>query len=85
MPLYNVELTMRCTIVVQADELDDVTDAALYHWRDAVHECDTTPVVNIRGEVRKSGDLRDGWDEMCVPYNGDGNTRIRDLLTPKGD
>ncbi len=20
------------------------------------------------------------WDEMCIPYNGDGNTRLKDLL-----
>lgn len=26
-----------------------------------------------------------GWDVYCIPYNGDSNTPLRDLLPAKGD
>lgn len=30
--------------------------------------------------VAKLADLPGGWDGMCLPYNGDGNARLKDLL-----
>lgn len=80
MPLYNVDLTLKCTMVVQADDEDDAHEEALYHWREGVSDSDARPTLHITGEVTKESHLRDGWDGMCIPYGGNGNTRIKDLL-----
>lgn len=35
--------------------------------------------VDVVREITK-GKLPDGWDEKCIPFGGDGNTRIGDFL-----
>jgi len=33
----------------------------------------------------KVEDLAHGWDGECIPYGGDGNTKLADLLVPNKD
>ena len=80
MPLYNVEVSVRCTMVVQADDAEHAFDVARNDWREGVSDSDASPTVIVTGDVRSEAHLREGWDGMCLPYGGDGNTRIKDLL-----
>lgn len=81
MPLYNVDLTLTCTMVVQADDKDRAYDVALCNWRDGISDSDARPTVIVTGDVRREAHLRGGWDGHCIPYGGDGHTQIKDLLT----
>lgn len=52
--------------------------------KDALHD-EEVALLRLRDAfvaraVRSEAHLRDGWDGMCLPYGGDGNTRIKDLL-----
>lgn len=82
MPIYNVEVTMETTMVVVADDEDHARQVAAENARDAF-DCDRPePDVRVRGEVTSEKHLRNGWDGDCLPYGGDGETRLRDLVTP---
>lgn len=80
MPLYNVELTINCTMVVQAEDAGDAHDIAYDNWKDGLSDADPSPQLQVTGEVTHEKHLRDGWDGMCLPYGGDGKTRISSLL-----
>jgi hypothetical protein len=80
MPLYNVELALKCTMVVQAEDCDDARDIAYANWKEAIDDADARPMIHVTGDVTQERHLRDGWDGQCVPYGGDGNTRISTLL-----
>ena len=81
MPLYNVKVTMETLIVVVADDEDHARQVAREEARDAFYNERLEPKIDVRGEVCRDKDLRDGWTEQCVPYGGDGNTQIVQLLT----
>jgi hypothetical protein len=81
MPLYNVEVTVRYTIVVSADNEDKAEDVARENWGEGLKDADPWPELDIRGEIKTESNLRDGWDENCLPYGGDGKTRIGDILS----
>ncbi len=38
------------------------------------------PSLHVTGDVTQERHLRDGWDGQCIPYGGDGNTKISALL-----
>lgn len=80
MPLYNVTVTLETKIVVVADDEDHAWQVASDEARDAIDNDRPAPDVSVRGEVTSEKHLRDGWDAECVPYGGDGNTRIGALL-----
>ena len=80
MPLYNVEVTLKCTMVVQADDEEHARDVSGDNWKAALSDCDARPSQNVTGEVTKEKHLRDGWDGQCLPYGGDGSTRLSELL-----
>lgn len=82
MPIYNVQVTFETTMVVVADDEDDARAVARTNALSAIEDADECPGVDVRGEVTREQHLRDGWDGDCVPYGGDRNTRLRDLLTP---
>lgn len=82
MPIYNVEVTFRSTMVVVADDEDDARSVARADAFNSLRDADERPDVNVRGEVTSEEDLRDGWDGDCLPYGDDRNTCLRDLLTP---
>ena len=76
MKAYVVELTIR-TVIMAHDE-DDAFIAARTQFRDIVR--DETPDVFVEGEICDEDDLPDGWDLGCLPYNGDGKTRLADII-----
>lgn len=81
MKFYRVEFTM--TAIVQAEDEGDAYSVADDAWRDIRSGSD--PCISIGDEVRSLAELTDGWDGMCLPYGGDGNTRLQDLLPAAGE
>jgi hypothetical protein len=75
---YVVEFTFR-TVVMGEDEIR-AYGVARDQFRDIVR--DETPDIWVEGEVRSEDDLPEGWDLMCLPYGGDGNTRLSEILAP---
>lgn len=82
MPLYNVTVSLEIQIVVVADDEDHAYQVSEENTREAIDDYMPDPDVSVRGEVTDESHLRSGWDAECVPYGGDGNTRIGALLTP---
>ena len=80
MPIYNVQVVFRTTMVVEAEDEDDAEYVASRNALNDLHENGVDPSVSVRGEITRISQLRDGWDGACVPYGGDGNTRLSDLL-----
>ena len=75
---YLVEITTYA--VVMADDESHAYAVANSYKRDALGD-DPDPRIEIECEVTKLTDLAHGWDGECIPYGGDGNTRLTDLLT----
>jgi len=78
MKAYMVEITTHA--VVMADDEAHAYDVAENYKRDAFHD-DPNPRIEIWGEVVRVDQLEHGWDGECIPYGGDGNTRLGALLT----
>ncbi len=84
MPLYNVEVKISMTLVVQAEDENHAREVAEDHWKDSLSDNTPEPRTQVTGEVTHTRNLRDGWCVDCVPYGG--KSRIRDVLnqSPKG-
>ena len=78
MKAYMVEITTHA--VVMADDEAHAYDVAENYKRDAFHD-DPNPRIEILGEVVCVDQFEHGWDDECIPYGGDGNTRLGALLT----
>jgi hypothetical protein len=76
MKLFTVEVSV--TAVVMAESLMDAFavagEEAREIWRDA------DPDIDVHGEIKSLDRLPADWDPMCLPYGGDGETRLKDLL-----
>ena len=74
MKLFEVELKM--TIVVVGKSEGD----AYFNAMDSMSEIKNIeePDIDVIGEVSLKT-LPATWDERCIPYGGDGNTRIEDI------
>ena len=67
--LYTV--TVSYEYVVVADDLTDAFSAGLEYAKEAlgdmsIHDVDCDVVAGVHAY---------GWDDECIPYGGDGNTR----------
>ena len=80
MPLYNVTVRLETTIVVLADDEEHAYQVAQENTREAIDNDRPDPNVNVRGEVTRERHLREGWDTNCLPYGGDGSTRLSAYL-----
>lgn len=78
---YAVEVTLH--MVVMADDEKHARTVGRRFVRDAVYDNDPDDVYTMR-EVTCDDDMPEGWDGLCIPYNGDGNTRLKDLLPANG-
>lgn len=76
MKLFAVELTI--TTVVMAACEEDAYGVAMDEIGDITN--DTDHDIDVIGEVKALDRLPSGWDGMCLPYGGDGETRLKDLL-----
>lgn len=74
--LYRV--TVEFEMVVQADDEDHAWEVALSSASSAVDDCGS--VITIGSEIIKKSELPEKWDDMCLPYGGDGNQRIKDII-----
>lgn len=76
--IYAVELTY--IAMVSANSPDEAASAARRDARDIVSDApDTEP--RVLAQIYKADQLsRYGWDDRCIPYGHDGNTRLKDLL-----
>lgn len=74
-------LDMMTTVVVMANSpehaIEVANDCRREIVRDGELEVDGTP-----RELMAICALRGGWDGECIPYGGDGNTRLKELMTP---
>lgn len=75
--LYQVEITVLA--VVAADDETHAWQVADSYKRDIMSD-DPDPCIEVDVEVKKLADMRHGWDGECIPYGGDGNTRIGAIL-----
>lgn len=73
---YVVEF--RVITVVMGEDESDAYSNALCDWREIAG--DSEPEVDVEREIHSARDLPNGWDLRCIPYGGDGNTRIERLL-----
>lgn len=67
--------------VVMAEDEAHAHQVADSYMREIFSD-DGNPRIEIDGEVVKVEDLANGWDGECIPYGGDGNTRLGELLAP---
>lgn len=72
--LYTVHVSF--DYVVVAEDEKDAWSVAIAEGRDAfsdisIHDCDLDIVEGVHAS---------GWDDQCIPYGGDGNTRTSEYL-----
>lgn len=76
---YMVEI--RTYGVVMAEDETHARSVADDYKRDIFRD-DCNPYVEVDGAVENVEALEHGWDGDCIPYGGDGNTRLSELMTP---
>lgn len=76
MKAYVVEFTVRA--VVMGDDESDAWSAAHVDWRDIAR--DEVPEVDVLNVILEERHLPTGWDLQCIPYGGDGNTRLSEIV-----
>lgn len=76
MKLYVVEITVR-TVVQAEDEIDAIL-VTEENWSEIAS--DSRPDVDVSREVLEQRHLPSGWDLGCLPYGGDGNTRMSEII-----
>lgn len=76
---YMVEVTT-FAVVMARDERHalDVADA----YKREIFGDDPNPGIEVHGAVESLHILQHGWDGECIPYGGDGNTRLAELVRP---
>lgn len=79
---YMVEITTY-GVVMAEDEVHahQVADS----YKREIFGDDWNPRIEVDGAVVKVEDLAHGWDGECIPYGGDGNTKLADLLMPNAE
>ncbi|MFU2053312.1 hypothetical protein [Bordetella hinzii] len=81
MALYTVRVAVELPLVVEAEDEDEAWDIARDEWLGALRdEVGHKPHIYVSKTILTAKDLPEGWDPMCLPYGGDGNTRLKDLL-----
>lgn len=81
MPIFRV--TYEVEVVVEAENLRAVEDAAMDVWKREVSYFEDPGVTNI-APVKTLSHLPYGWDGKCFPFNSDGSRRLEELL-PEDD
>lgn len=74
---YMVEI--RTYGVVMAEDESHARSVADDYKRDIFND-DWNPSIDVDGEVVSVEKLGHGWDGECIPYGGDGNTRLNALV-----
>jgi len=80
--IFSVNITV--TTLVQADNHADAVQVAKDEFREIAS--DTLPkdiIIGVMSEITAVTGLPDGWDGRCLPYGGDGKTRLVDILAER--
>lgn len=76
---YMVEITTYGVVMAEDEaHAHQVADS----YKREIFGADWNPRIEVDGAVVKVEDLAHGWDGECIPYGGDGNTKLADLLVP---
>lgn len=80
MPLYNVDVMVKTTVVVSADDAESADSYARIRHRRLVEE-DMSPDVQVQvtGEVNGPKDLRRGWSMTDISYCADWSDDLRTI------
>jgi len=76
--LFEIEITIRS--VVQADDATHALMVARESADEIINEIDSLDCIDVMREVREAAHLPNGWNIDCLPYGGDGRTRISAIL-----
>lgn len=76
MKMWNVEVSY--VAVVLAGSQIEAEGVARRDAREIVSDSDPADCT-VTHEVKEIADFRDGWDGACLPYGGDGDSRINEL------
>lgn len=80
---YAIEVSFQ--MVVMADSADHAVEVASDHTSDAWGDL-IGPDLGIAREIESEADLKHiSWDGMCLPYGGDGEMRLKDILAAIAD
>jgi hypothetical protein len=72
-------VTIEYTAIVMAESEIDAYTVAHDQKRDIESDCDAE--VSTGHELTREDQLSAyGWDGQCLPYGGDGETRLRDIF-----
>jgi hypothetical protein len=74
------KLTMKTTVVVMASDARHAFQVAKENRREI--ELDSELEPDIAYPVGSLADLPGKWDGECLPYGGDGETPLKNLLPP---
>ena len=74
------KLTMKTTVVVIAADALHAVQVAKENMREIKRDSELEP--GIAFTVNSLAELTDEWDGDCIPYGGDGNTQLKELLAP---
>lgn len=77
------QLTMKTTVVVMASDALHAVQVARENHREIVRDSELDAGIAL--PVNSLSDLSDEWDGECIPYGGDGNTRLKELLPPNAE
>lgn len=77
---YAVQLSTTAIVQVEDDQDELFAETIAMDQKRAILADNPLGVTALR-EVHSLADLRrHGWDGLCLPYGGDGNTRLQALL-----
>ena len=81
MKLYTVTAEITYVIAVEGDT--DPWFIAEDAWSEVKYETDESQIdFTVGREIKSVEDLPSDWDIMCIPFgDGDGNTRIGDMIS----
>jgi hypothetical protein len=79
MPIFEIQIETVAVVIAEdaAHAVEIVSDEMLQIVSDAIG---SSLEVHSGTEIESLDELPRGWDPMCIPYGGDGDTRLKDLL-----
>lgn len=82
MALYFTQVSIDVPVVIEAEDEDHVWEIARDDIREILGDVNLGRLVktHVVREVSKAEELPKDWDDRCIPYGGDGNTRIAEIL-----
>lgn len=82
MALYFALVSLDIPVVIEAEDENHAWEIARDDIRIILENenLDRLVKAHVVREVSKAEELPKDWDGRCIPYGGDGNTRIAEIL-----